>query len=136
LRRIATTVRLFGWFALALVLLASSQSWGALITWGSATTISGDSDVLTTGTLVYAYNMGFLGVAATTFNGETFAPFAIPGTPTTLVVVGDVGLAEFPDCLFGYNQCGSLNTPYSALSTQYKNLLGSGALAGAPGRSR
>lgn len=119
--------------AVALVMLAPLPLRAGLITWGSATTISGDSDVVTTGTLVYAYNMGSSGVAATTVNGVTFVPFATPATPTPSIVVGDVGLAENPDSLFGYNGFGSTFTPYSALSTPYKNLLGSGVFAGAPG---
>jgi hypothetical protein len=122
--------------AVALVMLAPLPLRAGLITWGSATTISGDSDVVTTGTLVYAYNMGPSGVAATTVNGVTFVPFAVPATPTTSIVVGDVGLAESPDFLFGYDGFGSPFTPYSALSTPYKNLLGYLVFAGAPGRSR
>lgn len=119
--------------AVALVMLAPLPSRAGLITWGSATTISGDTDVVTTGTLLYAYNMGPSGVAATTVNGVTFAPFAIPNTSPQSVVIGDVGLAESPDFLYGYDGFNSPFTPYSALSTPYKNLLGYWGYAAQPG---
>jgi hypothetical protein len=120
--------------ALGLVLLVPSSSWAAMITWGPATTISGNSDVVTTGALLYAYNMGDTTVAATTVNGVTFAPFAIPNTfpSPQSVVVGDVGLAESPYYLFGYSLFGSGSTPYANLSTAYKTLLDSAAFADAP----
>lgn len=118
--------------ALALVLLAPSPSGAGLITWGPATTISGDTDVVTTGTLLYAYNMGDLTVAATTVNGVAFAPFAIASSSTS-VIVGDVGLSESPDFLFGYSGFGSSSAPYVNLSTDYKTLLDSAAYASLPG---
>ena len=40
----------------ALVLARPQAASAASITWGAATTISGDTDVSTSGTLVYAYN--------------------------------------------------------------------------------
>jgi hypothetical protein len=124
------TVRSFACVALALALLAPLPSLAGLITWGSATTISGDTDVVTTGGLVYAYNMGDPRVAATTVNGVTFAPFAIPNTGPSSVEVGFLKLEESQDILFGDNRFDSGSAPYSALSTQYKDLLGSGAFAG------
>lgn len=51
----------------------------ATIIWGSPTTVAGDSDVDTTGTLVYAYNIGPSGVQATTINGVVFNALAFPG---------------------------------------------------------
>lgn len=41
-----------------LILEGGSTSSAAVINWGSAQTISGDSDVSTTGSLLYAYNIG------------------------------------------------------------------------------
>ena len=65
--------------SLALVLLPQFGS-AALITWGSATTISGDTDVSTSGTLVGAFNIGGTGVPSTTVNGVTFQSFAVGST--------------------------------------------------------
>lgn len=48
----------------------------AIITWGAATDIAGDSDVITTGTLVAAVNVGPTGVAPTTINGVPFSAFS------------------------------------------------------------
>jgi MYXO-CTERM domain-containing protein len=55
----------------------------ALVTWGAPTTISGDSDVVTTGTLHVAANFGPVGVSGTTINGVTFDPLPLPGGITT-----------------------------------------------------
>ena len=35
-----------------------------VVTWGTATGITGDSDVSTNGTLIYAYNLGASGVTS------------------------------------------------------------------------
>jgi hypothetical protein len=92
------------------------------ITWGSATTVSGDSDVSTAGTLLYAYNVGGAGVASTTVNGVTFASYAFPasGAFTNSVSVGSVSFVENPGTLWGLNSLGS-----SGLSSNYQALLGS-----------
>jgi hypothetical protein len=103
------------------------------IVWGSAQTVSGDSDVSTTGSLVYAYTFG--GTAAppsATVNGVTFSPFTIPGGIVTSTTVGSVSLSESPGNLFGSNSFGSSSAPFSALSTDYKAILGSGAYADLP----
>ena len=49
-----------------------------VVTWGTATGITGDSDVSTNGTLIYAYNLGASGVTSTTVNGVTFDAWTIP----------------------------------------------------------
>jgi hypothetical protein len=118
---------------LAASLAVSATSQAAPITWGSAQTVSGDSDVSTNGTLVYAYTFG--GTAAppsATVNGVTFSPFTIPSGIVTSTTVGSVSLAESPGNLFGSNSFGSSSAPYSALSTDYKAILGSGAYADIP----
>jgi hypothetical protein len=119
----------------ALAVAASTPAHAALppIVWGSPQTVSGDSDVSTTGSLVYAYTFG--GTAAppsATVNGVTFSPFRIPGGVVTSTTVGSVSLAESPGNLFGSNSLGSSSAPYSALSTDYKAILGSGAYADVP----
>jgi hypothetical protein len=98
------------------------------ITWGSPTNIVGDTDVITTGTLVGAFSTGTTGVPSTTVNGVTFAPFAIPndfaaGTTT----VGNFSL-HF-DARFASNSAyGSTSAPFSGLSSSYESLLRSGAV--------
>ena len=117
----------------AACLAVSATSHAAPITWGSAQTVSGDSDVSTNGTLVYAYTFG--GTSAppsATVNGVTFSPFRIPGGVITSTTVGSVSLAESPGNLFASNSLGSSSAPYSALSTDYKAILGSGAYADIP----
>src|SRR5438105_4408842 len=59
------------------------QAEASSITWGSATNITGDSNVSTGGTLVGAFNIGGPGVGSTTVNGVMFAPFALSGTTST-----------------------------------------------------
>jgi hypothetical protein len=109
-------------------------AFAALITWGAAQIISGDSDVSTDGTLVYAYNFG-TNATAPTINGVTFAAFHLPapftgaGVPVT---VGAVSISESPGNLFGNIVLSGAAAPFSSLSTSYQALLGSGAMGGAP----
>ena len=63
--------------AIALITAVPLGAIAAPITWGSATTISGDGDVSTTGTLLYAYNFG---------------PSSVAGP----VTVGGVSISESP----------------------------------------
>jgi hypothetical protein len=102
-----------------------------VIAWGSAQNISGDSDVSTNGTLLYAYNFGTASVASTTVNGVTFAPFVVLdfGTTTT---VGNVTITESPDFLYAYNTAGTSIAPFANLSSAYKALLNEAASAGVP----
>lgn len=99
------------------------------ITWGSAQNISGDGDVSTNGTLLYAYNFGTASVASTTVNGVTFAPFVVLdfGTTTT---VGNVTITESPDFLYAYNTAGTSIAPFANLSADYRALLNEAASAG------
>ena len=96
------------------------------ISWGSATNISGDSDVDTIGTLVYAYNFGS-GTSATTqtINGVTFQPFVIPNTNIDSVTTGSVTVSENSGYLASDFDLGSGTTPFSGLSSDYRSLLSS-----------
>jgi len=94
------------------------------ITWGTAQNISGNSDVVTTGTLVYAYNFGAASVSSTTVNGVTFAPFAISGTGTT--TVGSTSLTISSSDFASNSNFGSGSAPYSGLSSAYQTLLSAG----------
>lgn len=108
----------------------------AVISWNSAQNISGDGDVSSTGTLLYAYNFGSPTVASTTVNGVAFAPFALPPgltDPGVVVTVGDVSIVEVPAYLDGQFDYSSVTAPYINLSAAYRNLLASGATATLPG---
>jgi len=104
-----------------------------IITWGTPTTVSGDSDVDTTGTLLYAYNIGTSGVAATTINGVTFAAFAFPGVsdPSDTVTVGSVNFTESPALLQSYDAStlGTNASPFGDLSPAYRTMLSTGGTA-------
>jgi hypothetical protein len=102
----------------------------AVIDWGSPQTVSGDSDIDTTGSFVYAFTFG--GTSAppsTTVNGVTFSPFTIPSGIITSATVGNVTISESPGNLFGINSLGSVSAPFSGLSSGYQSLLGTGAYA-------
>jgi len=104
---------------------SGSISSAAVINWGSAQTISGDSDVSTTGSLLYAYNIGNSAVQATTVNGVTFAPFVFPDRSAfvTSSGTGSVTFTEFGGALWGIATLGAGSTPYSNLSSDYRTLL-------------
>jgi hypothetical protein len=95
--------------------MGGGQTYGASITWGPATNISGDSDVSTAGTLVLAGNIGAPGVPAVTVNGVPFGSLGLSGSG-----------------IFSTNTLfGSSSTPFLGLSSNYQTLLGSGiALTG------
>lgn len=117
----------------AALVVASSNSAKAApppIVWDSPQTVSGDSNVSTTGSLVYAFTFG--GTAApssATVNGVTFSPFTLPGGIVTSATVGSVTISESPGTLFGSNSFGTASAPFSGLSSSYQSLLGSGVYA-------
>ncbi len=104
---------------------------GAVVDWGAPQTISGDTDVLTSGTLEFAYNLGGTGTASTTLNGQTFAPFVV-STPTPSVTIGRLNVATFnpldptPISMSGIVGATSNSAPYSLLSANYKALASGG----------
>lgn len=119
--------------AIGLAVSSAAKAAPPPIVWGSPQTVSGDSDVSTTGSLVYAFTFG--GTAAppsATVNGVTFSPFTVPGGIITSATVGSVSLSESPGNLFGSNAFGSSSAPFSGLSTDYKAILGTGAYADLP----
>jgi hypothetical protein len=103
------------------------------VTWGSAQNISGDSDVSTLGSLLYAYNAGDSGVTATTVNGVTFSPYVFPSNGNTTTTTGNVTFTESPDILLSFDNLNSVSAPFSNLSSNYQSLLSSGGSAGALG---
>ena len=82
----------------------------------------------TTGSLLYAYNLGAAGVADTTVNGVTFTsgPWSAFGSSVSF---GQTTLNETPGFLYAYNTLGTPSGAFSSLSSSYKSLLGSGIYA-------
>jgi hypothetical protein len=113
--------------AVSVVWSISAHAGGGLadITWGTPTTISGDTDVDTVGTLVYAFNFGSGTTATTqTINGVTFQPFAIDNNAfSNIATVGDVTLTESNGYLIADIDTGSANAPFTGLSANYRSLL-------------
>ena len=97
------------------------------IAWGTATTIAGDSDVDTTGSLVYAYNFGETGaVAAVTINGVAFQPFGVTTSANSNIAFNsDMNLYENNGVLAADLNTGSGASPFSTLTTNYRSLLAS-----------
>jgi hypothetical protein len=99
--------------------LAWAWAEGSVITWGSPTNISGDSDVSTAGTLVAAFNMNG---PAVTVNGVTFASFTYPFMATS-ATNGAFTFTESPGHLLAESSLGSANAPFNGLSANYQSLL-------------
>jgi hypothetical protein len=106
---------------LSLVAQSGGAASAAVISWGSPQTISGDSDVSTSGSLVYAYTIGGPGVEGTTVNGVLFGAivFPAPSGSTQTVTVGSVTFTESPGFLWGVNTLGTGTAPYGSLSGAY-----------------
>jgi hypothetical protein len=106
----------------------------APIAWGTAQNISGDTDVLTIGTLVGAYNIGDTGVPATTINGVPFAPFEIPDGNSSAAHDAH-SITTFLGTLPLYTQpsLASASPPFSTLiDANYQTMLGTGVAATDP----
>ena len=84
----------------------------APITWGTPATISGDTDVSTTGSLLYAYH----------WNGGNNTVNGVPFTGTTSITTGgsDVRLSGLGGY---YNAFTSSVAPFVSLSPEYKAML-------------
>lgn len=110
----------------SVVLTAASTVSAALVTWGAATNIAGDTDVSTTGSLVGAFNIGDTGVSSATVNGVLFQSMAVANGGVAAVSIGNFALSS-PGNVFSDNAFfGSPNAPFSSLSASYQTLLGSG----------
>ena len=103
--------------AMAIGLSATVQA--STVSWGAATTISGASDVSTSGSLVQAYALG--GSSALTVNGVTFSPVNISADTADMAVGVDALTA---DDIGNYNGFGPAS---SSLSAAYQTLIGSAA---------
>jgi hypothetical protein len=112
-----------GLLTVALAALSPLAVQGAVITWATPQNISGDSDVLTQGTLVLAENLGKV-PTTTTVNGVTVT--AAPGYTTGGTGSNPMGSVYFSsggasanDAAFG----STFYTNFAALSTAYQTLL-------------
>lgn len=124
--RVATSVTT----VVAFAVLGSTAEAGIFspIVWSSATNITGDNDVSTNGSLVYACNIGAPGVQNATVGGVTFNAFAWPTGNGPGASLAQVTFQESPGDL---NSSNVLGAP-SSLSSGYQGLLGSGGTATNP----
>ena len=125
-----------GWIAaLAVTIFTTLSGHAAVVTWGSASNITGDANVIKTGSLVGAFNIGDTGVTTATVNGVAFNPFAVPNSVAIgqSVSVGNFTLATADQFLSLPNGTfGSAAAPFTGLSAGYQNLLGSATLTATP----
>lgn len=110
----------------AAVLCLATYCPAATIIWGPATTISGDTDVSTTGTSVAAFNLG--SAINTTVNGVSFTPaFADLYADTsynTSVGTGSGRLNLTGTIIYSSTDFGvGWAAPYSGLTSSYQALL-------------
>ncbi len=110
---------------LAAGLLMLPAAWGTAITWGTPTNIASATDVVTNGSLVYAYD--FTG-SSDLVNGITFSNFATTGTTQT-VVNGNLTLTTSGGAndILNFNGFGA-----GATTGNYATLVGSGDYANGP----
>ena len=109
-------------FTALVAALASQPATAATITWGTATTIGADTDVITNGTALYAYSGG-LATATTNVNGATFTQgsgFAAWGN-----VSFTSGFTANNTTAFGV-----ATSPFQDLSPAYTNVLRGAAYGG------
>jgi hypothetical protein len=113
--------------AVACGLVAAPAARGAVITWGSATNVNADGDVSTTGTLINASNVGFLGTPSSTVNGVTFLPmiFTSPGASSESVTVGNATLTIPANAFNGVSPPNSLGAAPAGVSPSYQKMLSS-----------
>ncbi|MGH7133550.1 MAG: hypothetical protein ACREJO_16590 [Phycisphaerales bacterium] len=111
--------------AVAAGLSLAVSSHAAVVTWSAPTPIVNDGDVITTGTLVYAFNFSQTQLP-TTVNTVLFSQFAVPNGGNA--IVGNITTATigFQDLESSNTSYGSTAAPFSTLSASYQALLGSG----------
>ena len=98
----------------------------SVITWSAPTNISGDADVVTTGSLVAARNFSQTQVSPTV-NGVFFDIFPIPNGGNGAAGITGVATLAYTNAESSDTAYGSTAAPFSALSSSYQTLLGSGA---------
>ena len=116
---IVTTSLRHSFLAVGILGFTAIASHAAVVTWGAATGISGDSNVSTAGTLVNARNFGGPGAPpTTTVNGVAFLPFAVDGLSTTYTA-GNATLSTVSD----RNPTFATTSTFQSLSAPYTTLL-------------
>ena len=120
--------------AIAFAFAATLSTHAAVVTWGSASNITGDNNVITTGSLVGAFNVGDGGVSAATVNGVNFNPFALnsSGGPVSSGTVGNFTLAPADLFLSDNTLYGAAVAPFTSLSAGYRTLLQSATSTATP----
>ena len=104
---------------LAAALLATTSQ-AAVITFSSATTISGDSDILTEGSLIYGYAMSNL---TRTVNGVNFSASGVAGGTYSSVSIGGGNISVMNVGGVGNDQATSTTGSFAALSPNYQAIL-------------
>lgn len=112
----------------ALALLPQPRAGAASIIWDTPTilTLGVDTDVSTTGSLLYAFNLGDIGVTGPTLNGVTFTAFPVTSGVTS-ASQGSVTISTSP-VLFSYNFATSPSAPYTSLTSDYQALVSTGLI--------
>jgi len=104
------------------------------ITWNAPVTISGSTDVITSGSLVYAYNFGSsaaLSGTTASINSVPFAPFAVSDNQTQ-VTNGPLTIRETAGQLFSNVDFTTNTGIFPSLPATYQFLLQSGVYANNP----
>lgn len=110
----------------AAAMLQTTATHAATVTWSAPTNVSGDADVITTGTLVAARNFSQTQVT-TTVNGVFFDIFPVPNGANAFIGIPGVANFGFSDLESSDTAYGSSSPPFSGLSASYQTLLSSGA---------
>jgi len=112
---------------LALTCGFAASGSAATVSFGPATTISGDSDVSTSGTLDRAFNFGASGVSTTTINGVAFTGLDNANNAASVTSGNTViGSSGGGNTVNAFNSFGSGNAPFANLSAAYQSLLSTG----------
>jgi uncharacterized protein (TIGR03382 family) len=113
-------------FVSATSAVLSANLHAAPITWSSPVNITGDSDVITTGTLVTARNLSQTQVSPTV-NGVFFDIFPIPNGGTGAAGFNNIVALSYTNADSSDTAYGATVGPFTALSASYQSLLSSGA---------
>lgn len=116
----------WGCIAAAAALALTATTHAATVTWSAPTNISGDTDVITTGSLVTARNLSQTQVTSTV-NGVFFDIFPVPNGTNAIVGLPNVANFGIFDLESSDTAYGSNSAPYNSLSTSSQTLLSSGA---------
>lgn len=114
------------WCAALAALAITATAHAATVTWSAPTNISGDSDVITTGTLVTARNFSQTQVTPTV-NGVFFDIYPISNGANAFFGITNVATFGFSNLESSDTAYGSASAPYNSLSASYQTLLSSGA---------